>query len=264
MQPVRQDASFLGTGNHPRPPPSPNTVQRGPPTAYVNPSDFDDGNIVLPPNPTFSSHHEGGRSPMMRQSLPVTASSRSSNNALPPVQPSDLPWATGKSTTSQLPRQSMYEPAPSSAGMPPNTSTTWGYVRDSVQTVAPVGPIGNDGLGFTFRSSNMPQESYRLAPASPMDQEGIHPLTIPPPGSTRANIMNVPGSTRSNIMNIQAPGSTRSNFMPIPGTNRSIVNPLPSQSQTMLERMLTPDAAAPEPDNEPIIPKKKVKKSKKK
>jgi hypothetical protein len=32
----------------------------------------------------------------------------------------------------------------------------------------------------------------------------------------------------------------------------------------MLERMLTPDAAAPEPDNDPIIPKKAKKGKKKK
>jgi hypothetical protein len=111
-----------------------------------------------------------------------------------------------------------------------------------MQTVAPVGPIGNDGLGFTFRSSNMPQETYALAPPSPQ--------MMPPPGSARANIMQMPGSARSNIMNI-------------PGTNRSISQPLPSTQSQMLERMLTPDAAAPEPDNEPIIPKK-AKKGKKK
>ncbi|KAG8832966.1 hypothetical protein FRC17_000233 [Serendipita sp. 399] len=239
-QPVRQDASFLGTAQHP-PPPSPAVGVRGPASAYVTPVDFDDSNVVIPSNPSFVVDHSGNpiRSPL-RQSLPVTASARSSSNILPPIKASDLPWNTGRTTTSQLPRQSMYDSAPTSATVP-QTSTTWAYPRDSTQTA--VGPIGNGSLGFAADFLNN-SAALALATATPlqggvvtlppiMGSAQMHPAILPPPGSTRANIMDV-----------------------VPNTGRSLLQPLPppSHSQIMLANMLSPEVNQPEPDDDPVIP----------
>ncbi|KAG8777324.1 hypothetical protein FRC15_011401 [Serendipita sp. 397] len=258
---TRQDASFLGTLEHP-PPPSPVVGVRGPPNAYVTPGDFDDSNVVIPNNLSFIVDHSGNpiRSPL-RQSLPVTASARSSTNVLPPVKASDLPWNTGRTANSQLPRQSMYESAPTTATMP-QTSTTWAYPRDSTQTVAGVGPIGNGTFGFATDFLNN-SASLALANATPlhtgavglspvMGSVQLMPAALPPPGSTRANIMDV------------APNTARSMLQPLP--------PPQSQSQIMLAGMLSPETNQPEPDDDPVIPsqpgaagakKKKGKKGKK-
>lgn len=243
---IQPDLSRLGADVQMRPPPSPSMGVRGPPSAYVNTADFDENSVNLPSTFTVDQYGHPIRSPQ-RQSLPVTASARSSTNALPsagPIQRSDIPWNTGRTTTSQLPRQSVYESAPTSAIMP-QTSTTWAYTRDSAQTI-PVGPIGNDAFGFG---------------AGPFGSAQVQPVQLPP------------GSTRSNIMNI-APGTSRSIAQPLPpGTTRSIVQPLPpmqTQSQVMLANMLSPDANPPEVDEDPIIPsqqggaKKKKKGGKKK
>lgn len=255
---------------------------RGPPSAYVDTRDFDDssmGHIRSGQPESFMVDQHGNpiRSPM-RQSMPITASARSSTSAmpLPPVQPKDIPWATGKTTNSQLPRpDTMYESAPPTASVVPNTATTWGYVRESGQSLAPLGPLSNGGLGFSFGNGMANQAAaYNLANASPVSTGRAQPMPLPtfqqnpmasarapsallPPGSTRSNIMNIPGTTRSNIMNL-APGSTRSNIMNLaPGTARSIAQPLPpqqSQSQMMLAGMLSPQGPGPEMDDEPIIP----------
>ena len=130
-----QDSSFLGTLSHPPPPVSPSVGVRGPPNAYVDTRNFDDSSIgPIRSNEPSSFFVDRSGNPVrtpLRQSMPITASARSSTSAmqLPPVQPNDLPWATGKTATSQLPR--VYESAPPSAAVVPNTSTTWGYVRDS-------------------------------------------------------------------------------------------------------------------------------------
>ncbi|PVF98086.1 hypothetical protein CPB86DRAFT_797547 [Serendipita vermifera] len=260
-----QDPSFLRTGDHPRPPPSPSVSHRGPPEAYVNTAAFDDS-AVIPRSYTVDRYGNPVPSPQ-RQSLPITASARSSSQTLPPVKASDIPWATNKTTTSQLPRQSVYEAAPpASASIPPNTATTWGYVRDSGQSLAPVGPIGG-GLGFTFGSNNasLDPTAYALAKTSPVSTGHMAPIGLPPSSARVPSAQLPPQSTRSNIMDL-APGSTRSNIMQIPGTARSNNQPLapgPTQSQVILTSMLSPDPVGPEPDDDPIIPGGAAKKKKK-
>jgi hypothetical protein len=215
--------------------------------------------------------------------MPITASARSSTSAmpLPPVQPTDIPWATGKTTTSQLPRpDTMYESAPPSAAVVPNTSTTWGYVRDSGQSLAPLGPLSNGGLAFSVGGSAANQTAAYLANTSPVSTGRAQRMPLPtfhqnqmPPGSTRSNIMQITGTARSGVTNLP-PGSSRFNIMDVAphGTARSANQPLPSQSQIMLAGMLTPQGPVPEMDDDPIIPpgaggggggkKKKAKKKK--
>ena len=228
-----QDASFLGTLSHPPPPASPSVGMRGPPNAYVETSHFDEsswGPLRSNEPSSFLVDQSGNpiRSPL-RQSMPITASARSSTSAmaLPPLQPKDIPWATGKTTTSQLPRpDTMYESAPPSATVVPNTSTTWGYVRDSGQSLAPLGPLSNGGLAFSVGGNTANQTArYNLANTSPVSTGRAQPMPLPtfhqnqvPPGSTRSNILQVPGSTRSNIM--QMPGTGRSGMANLPGSTR--------------------------------------------
>jgi hypothetical protein len=152
----------------------------------------------------------------------------------------------------------MYEAAPpATASIPPNTATTWGYIRDSAQSLAPVGPIGG-GLGFTFGSNN--------AAADPAGTGHMPPIGLPPSSARAPSAQLPPQSARSNIMDL-APQSTRSNIMQIPGTARSTSQPLapgPTQSQVLLTSMLSPEAVAPEPDDDPIIPGGAAGKKKKK
>lgn len=255
--------------NHPPPPASPNIGARGPPDAYVNTRHFDDTSmspIRSNEASSFMVDRSGNpiRSPM-RQSMPITASARSSTSAmpLPPVQSKDIPWATGKTTTSQLPRpDTTYESAPPSAV--PNTSTTWGYVRESGQSLAPLGPLSNGGLAFGVAGGMSNQTAmYNLANTSPVSTGRAQPMPlptfhqnhVPPPGSTRSNIMQIPGTARSGVTGLP-PGSSRFNIMDVapPGTGRSMAQPLPSQSQIMLADMLSPQGPGPEMDEEPIIP----------
>jgi hypothetical protein len=266
----QQDASFLSTLSHPPPPVSPSVGVRGPPNAYVDTSHFDESSVgpIRSNEPSSFLVDQSGnpiRTPL-RQSMPITASARSSTSmALPPVQSKDLPWATGKTSTSQLPRpDTMYESAPPSAAVVPNTSTTWGYVRDSGQSLAPLGPLSNGGLAFSVGGGAANQTAmYNLANTSPVSTGRAQPMPLPtfhqnqmPPGSTRSNIMQIPGTARSGMSNLPPAGSTRFNIMDVAphGTARSMAQPLPSQSQIMLAGMLTSQGPGPELDDDPIIP----------
>lgn len=199
---------------------------------YVGTSHVDESGIVLPP------HGYVPRSPM-RQSLPITASSRSSTNPLPPVKPSDLPWATGRSTSSQLPKVTTYESAPV-PGMP-NTATTWGGFRDSTQTLEPVGPIGSNGLGFTVTHSSQHYDLNR----SPIATDRLAHKSLPPPGSTQMNLAGLP-----------PPGSTSMGFMPlspaIPAVS-IVMQPGMTPSQMALKNLLS-DGPADDAEEEPIVP----------
>jgi hypothetical protein len=162
---------------------------RGPPNAHVHPSHFDESSlgpirsnqpssfvVDQPGNPIRASLH---------QSMPIAAGARSSASAmpLPVLSPRDNPQATGKAATSQIPRpETMYEFASLNAAVVPNTSTTWGYVRDSGQSLPPLGSLNNGGLPLYYpdppTAAVVPNSHFgylgqNLSPLGPLSNGGL-------------------------------------------------------------------------------------------